>query len=83
MGKNSKPFTPPFINLRCDFSGDKKTIFLVNSVPLVTQQRDYLARNLDLNVRGLCGVDGVDYWKKDQWNEVFKKNQVVCQFWYN
>ena len=58
-------------------SGGKKTVFLVNSVPLVTQQKDYLARHLDLQCIGLCGDDGVDDWKADKWNEVIKKNQVI------
>ena len=59
------------------FSGGQKTIFLVNSVPLVTQQKDYLSRHLDVQCISLCGGNGVDDWKEDKWLEVIENNQVM------
>jgi len=61
----------------CPNSGGKKTVFLVNSVPLVAQQRDYLSRHLDLKCIGLCGDDGVDDWDEAKWRDVVQKNQVI------
>ena len=60
----------------CFSSENKKTIFLVNSVPLVTQQKEYLQQNLDLVVNSFCGADGVDFWNKSQWDDIIEKSQV-------
>jgi hypothetical protein len=58
------------------FSGNKKTVFLVNSVPLVTQQKEYLARNLDLTCKSFCGDDGVDDWNQEKWTQELENIQV-------
>jgi hypothetical protein len=51
-------------------------VFLVNSVPLVTQQKEYLARNLDLACKSFCGDDGVDDWNQEKWTQELKSIQV-------
>lgn len=48
---------------------DKKTVFLVNSVPLVTQQAKFIERNTTLRVRSFCGADNVDFWTRSNWQD--------------
>ena len=49
----------------------KKAIFLVPNVPLVDQQRDFLAAQTPLEVRGYKGAIGVDGWDKFRWEDEF------------
>ncbi|KAH8114247.1 hypothetical protein DFH11DRAFT_1596751 [Phellopilus nigrolimitatus] len=52
-------------------SNGKKTIFLVPKVPLVDQQRDFLAAQTPLTVRGYKGAMGVDEWDRNKWQTEF------------
>ncbi|THH08707.1 hypothetical protein EW145_g2529 [Phellinidium pouzarii] len=51
----------------------KKAIFLVPKVPLVDQQRDFLAAQTPLTVRGYKGAMGVDTWDNHRWSDEFKQ----------
>lgn len=48
-------------------NGSKRTIFIVNTVPLVSQQTDYLARHTGLNAKGFSGDMQVDFWDNKRW----------------
>lgn len=48
-------------------SGAKRTIFIVNTVPLVTQQSTYLARHTGLNAKGFSGDSRVKHWDNRKW----------------
>lgn len=50
----------------------KKAIFLVPNVPLVDQQRDFLAMQTPMEVRGYKGAMGVDSWDKFRWEDEFR-----------
>ncbi|XP_015124116.1 endoribonuclease Dicer [Diachasma alloeum] len=65
-------------SIRIPFSeGGKRTIFAVNTVPLVTQQSAYIRRHTDLTCQGYSGDMGVDFWIQSRWKEEFEKNQVL------
>ncbi|RVE43636.1 hypothetical protein evm_011720 [Chilo suppressalis] len=56
--------------------GGKRTFFLVNTVPLVAQQKKNIERLCPVNgVGAYCGEDGVDYWDKNKWDAELTKNQ--------
>nr|UYS55133.1 dicer 2 [Diatraea saccharalis] len=58
--------------------GGKRTFFLVNTVPLVTQQRKNIDRLCPVDgVGAYSGEDGVDYWQKSKWDAELTKHQVV------
>ncbi|KZC10938.1 Endoribonuclease Dicer [Dufourea novaeangliae] len=57
--------------------GGKHTVFLVNTVPLVTQQSEYIARTTGLACGGYCGDMGVDCWKDAEWAKELQKYQVL------
>nr|XP_006824151.1 PREDICTED: LOW QUALITY PROTEIN: endoribonuclease Dicer-like [Saccoglossus kowalevskii] len=62
--------------------GGKMTFFLVNSVPLVSQQANVIRTHTDLTVGEYVDAMDVDLWKKDKWNQEFSKHQVLvmtCQ----
>ncbi|XP_076220926.1 endoribonuclease Dcr-2 isoform X2 [Nomia melanderi] len=66
--------------------GGKHTVFLVNTVPLVLQQAEYIARLTGLSCTGISGDMGVDFWKENQWNEQLKNHHVLvmtCQILLN
>ncbi|XP_011300777.1 endoribonuclease Dicer [Fopius arisanus] len=64
--------------VRIPFSeGGKRTIFAVNTVPLVIQQSGYIARHTGLACTGYSGDMKVDFWSGDKWKEEFEKNQVL------
>lgn len=64
-------------SIRKPFSeGGKRTIFAVNTVPLVTQQSAYITRHTDLTCQGYSGDMEVDFWTGSKWHEEFEKNQV-------
>lgn len=56
--------------------GGKRTIFLVNTVPLVEQQSIYLAKHTGFTCKGFSGDQGVDFWSKEQWETEIIENQV-------
>ncbi|XP_028170236.1 endoribonuclease Dicer isoform X1 [Ostrinia furnacalis] len=58
--------------------GGKRTFFLVNTVPLVIQQKKVIQRLCPVNsVGAYSGEDNVDYWDKDKWDIELEKHQVV------
>ncbi|XP_046388881.1 endoribonuclease Dicer-like isoform X2 [Ischnura elegans] len=62
--------------------GGKRTFFAVNTVALVTQQGDYVARHTHLNVGKYSGDLNVDNWSAERWNTELQQNQVIvltCQ----
>ncbi|XP_047990748.1 endoribonuclease Dicer [Leguminivora glycinivorella] len=64
-------------------AGGKRTFFLVNTIPLVNQQKKVIENICPVNgVGAYSGEDRVDYWNKDKWDEELSKNQVIvmtCQ----
>ncbi|XP_063981181.1 endoribonuclease Dicer-like [Diachasmimorpha longicaudata] len=65
-------------SIRKPFSEDgKRTIFAVNTVPLVLQQSMYIKRHTGLTCQGYSGDLEVDFWKESKWQEEFDKNQVL------
>ncbi|XP_051160014.1 endoribonuclease Dicer-like [Leptopilina boulardi] len=48
-------------------SGTKRTVFIVNTVPLVSQQTDYLTRHTGLKAKGFSGDMQVDFWDNKKW----------------
>ncbi|XP_044009238.1 endoribonuclease Dicer-like [Aphidius gifuensis] len=65
-------------DVRADFSkGGKRTIFIVNTVPLVEQQSIYISKYTDLTCQGYSGDMSVVHWSKNQWFDEFEKNQVL------
>nr|WDW26280.1 dicer-2 [Amrasca biguttula biguttula] len=65
-------------------NGGKRAFFLVNTVPLVEQQRKQIEMQTNYNVGGYSGDMGVDFWKDEAWEEEFNKNQVfvmTCQIY--
>ncbi|XP_038213849.1 endoribonuclease Dicer isoform X2 [Zerene cesonia] len=57
--------------------GGKRTFFLVNTVPLVNQQKTVIARMCPLEVGGYSGEDRVDFWKKSKWDSELSKYHVI------
>ncbi|XP_033114296.1 endoribonuclease Dicer-like isoform X2 [Anneissia japonica] len=57
--------------------GGKRTLFLVNTVPLVNQQAEVIKKHTNLEVGKYVGAMNVDLWQKDQWLEEFQNNQVL------
>ncbi|KAI5116563.1 hypothetical protein M0805_001548 [Coniferiporia weirii] len=55
----------------------KKAIFLVPKVPLVDQQRDFLAAQTPLSVRGYKGAMGVDGWDRNRWQAEFAQTDCL------
>lgn len=55
----------------------KKIIFLVPKVPLVDQQREFLANQTPLEVRGYAGSMGTDGWDRGRWMEEFREADVL------
>lgn len=56
---------------------DKKVMFLVPKVPLVDQQRNFLAKQTPLEVRGYVGAMNVDKWDKARWRLEFQRADVL------
>ncbi|XP_012287234.1 endoribonuclease Dicer [Orussus abietinus] len=59
------------------FEGGKRSIFIVNTVPLVTQQSEYVARHTGLICKGYSGDMQIDYWDKNIWSREIEHNQVL------
>ncbi|CAL7946238.1 unnamed protein product [Xylocopa violacea] len=64
-------------DIRKSNKGDKHTVFIVNTVPLVEQQSEYIARLTDLSCVGLSSNVGVDFWKESEWNAQLNKHEVL------
>ncbi|XP_036140493.1 endoribonuclease Dicer isoform X2 [Monomorium pharaonis] len=57
--------------------GGKRSIFIVNTVPLVTQQADYISRHTGLSCKGYSGDMKVDFWQESQWLTEIEEHQVL------
>ncbi|XP_071529845.1 LOW QUALITY PROTEIN: endoribonuclease Dicer [Panulirus ornatus] len=58
-------------------SGSKRTVFIVNTVPLVHQQALAIQTHTALNVGKYEGSMGVDFWTDEKWEEELDKNEVL------
>lgn len=58
--------------------GGKRSFFLVNTVPLVNQQKNVIEMMCPVDgVGAYSSEDGVDYWKKADWDSELARNQVI------
>ncbi|KAJ8716612.1 hypothetical protein PYW07_003239 [Mythimna separata] len=58
--------------------GGKRTFFLVNTVPLVIQQKKVIEKLCAVKgVGAYSSEDGVDYWDKEKWDTELENNQVI------
>ncbi|VVC34156.1 PAZ domain,Helicase, C-terminal,Ribonuclease III domain,DEAD/DEAH box helicase domain,P-loop containing [Cinara cedri] len=57
--------------------GRKWTFYIVQSVPLVNQQASSLRRHLPWNIGTFSGDMNVDFWTRDQWNNILEKCHVI------
>nr|CAD7415536.1 unnamed protein product [Timema poppensis] len=55
----------------------KRTVFMVNTVPLVEQQATYIQRFVPVSVGRYSGDRKVDFWSREVWLEELKNNQVL------
>ncbi|KAI5634354.1 hypothetical protein NE865_12902 [Phthorimaea operculella] len=59
-------------------AGGKRTFFLVNTVPLVTQQRKFIQKMCAVkSVAGYSGEDYIDYWDKNRWDAELSEHEVI------
>ena len=66
-----------FLNFRPYSEGGKRTFFIVNTVQLVIQQSNFLARHTGLKCKGYSGDMQVDYWSDEMWLKEIEENQVI------
>lgn len=57
--------------------GGKHTVFIVNTVPLVMQQSEYITRLTGLSCAALSGDIGIDVWTNKEWNAQLKEHKVL------
>ena len=57
--------------------GGKHTVFLDNTVSLITQQSIYIARLTGLTCGEFSVDKNVDFWTKDIWEKQLEENQVL------
>ncbi|KAG7160339.1 endoribonuclease Dicer-like 1 [Homarus americanus] len=57
--------------------GGKRTVFIVNTVPLVHQQALAIETHTALKVGKYEGSMGVDFWTAEMWKEELEKNEVL------
>ncbi|XP_041980153.1 endoribonuclease Dicer [Aricia agestis] len=58
--------------------GGKRCFFLVNTVPLVRQQKKVIELRCPVNGVGCySGEDGVDFWDKRKWDSELSKHEVI------
>ncbi|XP_076635506.1 endoribonuclease Dcr-2 [Colletes latitarsis] len=57
--------------------GGKHSVFLVNTVPLVKQQSEYIRRLTGLKCGQLSGERKIDFWKDIEWLAELDKYQVL------
>ncbi|KAF7988127.1 hypothetical protein HCN44_007621 [Aphidius gifuensis] len=55
----------------------KKTIFIVNTVPLVVQQANYINKHSGLKCQGYSSENTKDTWQEKHWIKQFQINQVL------
>lgn len=55
-------------------------MFLVNTVPLVTQQSEYIRRLTGLSCASLSGEIGIDDWTATEWNEQLDNFKVLKDY---
>ncbi|KAK7865819.1 hypothetical protein R5R35_001277 [Gryllus longicercus] len=58
-------------------NGGKRTFFLVNTVALAEQQKNFIKRHACVSVGHYTGDMNVDYWAEEKWREELDKNQVL------
>ncbi|CAF2107810.1 unnamed protein product [Rotaria magnacalcarata] len=58
-------------------NGGKRTVFLVKTVQLVTQQSEYILTHTDLTVGKYYGELAVDLWNKEKWEYELENHQVL------
>lgn len=56
--------------------GRKWTFFMVNSVPLVTQQANSLKKHLPWKISTFSGDMNVDFWSQDHWLKILSESHV-------
>ncbi|KAJ3145023.1 Dicer-like protein 1 [Geranomyces variabilis] len=59
-------------------AGKRIALFLVPTVPLVWQQKDYLMHHIEENVAPLCGRTMQNEDSKSAWEKRIRENGVVC-----
>ncbi|CAK1555351.1 unnamed protein product [Leptosia nina] len=57
--------------------GGKRTFFLVNTVPLVNQQKTVIEKLCPVTIGGYSGEDKVDFWNKTKWDAELTKYEVI------
>ncbi|XP_043525578.1 endoribonuclease Dicer [Frieseomelitta varia] len=57
--------------------GRKHTVFIVNTLPLVIQQRDYIRRLTGFSCGAFSSEEGVDFWHTKDWNAQLKQHNVL------
>ncbi|XP_078671533.1 endoribonuclease Dicer-like [Branchiostoma floridae x Branchiostoma belcheri] len=57
--------------------GGKRTIFLVNNVPLVSQQAAVITTHTNLSIGEYVGAMGVDLWSRERWRREFDAHHVL------
>ncbi|KAK9308230.1 hypothetical protein QLX08_001702 [Tetragonisca angustula] len=57
--------------------GGKHTVFIVNTLPLVIQQRDYIRRLTGFSCGAFSSEEGVDFWHTKDWNAQLKQHDVL------
>lgn len=67
--------TVNFISRSYD-EGGKHTVFIVNTLPLVIQQRDYIRRLTGWSCGAFSSEEGVDFWHTKDWNARLKQHNV-------
>lgn len=66
-----------FFTFRSYQEGGKRSIFAVNTVPLVLQHADYISRHTDLKCKGYSGDMNVDFWEEQQWLQEIEEHEVL------
>ncbi|KAF9584463.1 Dicer-like protein 1 [Lunasporangiospora selenospora] len=64
----------------------KMAFFVVDRVPLVTQQYEYIHNNSDIALKELCGSMGVDSYSNSEWGQIFEEHEAIVltgQILYN
>ncbi|XP_045523187.1 endoribonuclease Dicer isoform X2 [Pieris brassicae] len=57
--------------------GGKRTFFLVNTVPLVNQQKHVIEEMCPVTVGAYSGEDQLDYWNKSKWDSELAQYEVI------
>ncbi|KAB7502303.1 putative aarF domain-containing protein kinase 1 [Armadillidium nasatum] len=55
----------------------KRTVFLVNTVPLVHQQSEVIRRHTGYSVGSYEGSMNIDLWSEEKWKEELNKHEVL------